>query len=273
MACRLLKLFSGCHDYRLRAVVPVVSPMIWSFPVGSIRVRVDAGWVLVVGLLTWSLAAGYFPHVLPARSTVAYWAGGLVAVGLLGASLVVHELAHAVVARLFGMHLAAVRFHVFGGVADMDREAPHPGADAAVAVAGPVTSFAIAGGALAARHATGDVDWAAAQLGSIGLVNLAIGLFNLMPAFPLDGGRVLRALLWWWSDDADGSTTVASRVGVAFAVVLVALGLVRLYYRDTVGGIWFALLGGLLFHAGRWSPEVMRVRRRLDAERPLDRVA
>lgn len=245
--------------------------MIRLFRIGGIPVRLDAGWALILGVLAWSLASGSFPHVLPGPSVTAYWAGGLVAATLLFASIFLHELSHALLARVFGMHVAAITLHVFGGVSEMESEPPHPGAEVLIAVAGPLTSFAIAGAALGARHATGEAEWAAALLGYVGLVNAAIGLFNLVPGYPLDGGRILRALLWWWSGNADGATTVASRVGGVFALGLVALGLVRLYHRDTLGGIWFVVLGAFLFQAARASAEVVRVKRRLEGV-TVDRV-
>lgn len=97
--------------------------MIRVFRIGGIPVRLDAGWAVIFGVLAWSLASGYFPHVLPARSGAAYWAGGLVAAALLFASIFVHELAHALVARAYGIHVDAITLHVFGGVSEMPRSA------------------------------------------------------------------------------------------------------------------------------------------------------
>jgi Zn-dependent protease len=249
-------------------------PSIRLIRLAGVTVRLDAGWAVVAAFLAWSLASGRFPSLLPPGAAAAYWTGGLVAVVLLLASIALHELAHGLVRHAFGMRVSAVTLHVFGASSRGDADPPpHPLADAVVAAVGPLTSFAVATVALITRHAAAEADWPAALLGYIGLVNVSVALFNLIPGFPLDGGRLLRALLWWWGGAAPAATVVAIRLGVLFAIALTALGVCRLSVRDVAGGIWFIALGAFLFDAARSSAAARRSARPVETARTLDRVA
>jgi Zn-dependent protease len=229
------------------------------FRVRGIPIRLDAGWLIVYGLIAWSLASGYFPYVVPDRSTGAYWTSGLLAATLLFSSVLLHELAHALVARAFRVGVAGITLHVFGGASELETEPPHPRAEALIAIVGPLTSLAVGTVVLALRQLAGSEPWLSALLGYLGVVNLAVGFFNLAPGFPLDGGRMLRALLWWWSGRYEWSTRVASVAGAAFALGVVALGLYRVFAGQTLGGVWFILLGAFLFEAARSSYQLARL--------------
>jgi Zn-dependent protease len=235
------------------------------FRVRGIPVRIDLGWLLIFGLIAWSLASGYFPYVLPAQSPAAYWVQGLAAAALLFASVLLHELAHALVAIGHGVPVGGITLHVFGGVSELESEPERPRDELLIAIVGPLTSFAIAGVAHGISRLVTGPPWADALAGYVAAVNLVVGVFNLVPAFPLDGGRVLRAALWAWSRRLDLATRVASRIGSMFALGMIVVGIVRALTGDVMGGLWFALIGLFLHQAARSSYELVRVRSRLEA--------
>jgi Zn-dependent protease len=237
------------------------------FRVRGIPVRIDFGWLLIVGLISWSLASGYFPHVLPALSATAYWVQGLVAALLLFASVLLHELAHALVAVRHGIPVGGITLHIFGGVSQLDNEPETPRAELLIAIVGPLTSFAIAGLSHGLGQLLAGPPWAHALMDYVAAVNLVVGVFNLVPAFPLDGGRVLRAALWAWTGRVDSATRVATRIGSALALVMIAAGIVRALTGDVVAGLWFALIGLFLHQAARSAYALLRVRTRLAALR------
>ena len=238
--------------------------------VAGIPVRIDASWLLIFALISWSLAVGYFPLALPDVRPAAAWLHGVVAAALLFVSVLMHELSHALVARRRGVRVNEIRLHVFGGVSELASEPPTPAAETLIAVVGPLTSFAIAVLCYGLGRTLAGMPWALALTGYLAAVNLIVGLFNLVPGLPLDGGRLLRAMLWWWSDHPGWATRWASRAGSAFAFGLIALGLARAARGEVVGGLWFALLGLFLRRAARASFELARVRERLEPLRVAD---
>jgi len=184
----------------------------------GIPINVHVSWLVIYGLITWTLAVGYFPRALPDLPAAAYWANGLLAAFLLFVSVLLHELSHSFVAMAHGLSVRGITLHVFGGVSHLEDEPPSPRAEFLIAVVGPVTSFAIAA-VLWAISASGLVKpaWAHAVVSYLVLVNFAVGIFNLVPGFPLDGGRILRAALWKWKGTLGQATYMASRVGLGFA--------------------------------------------------------
>ena len=241
--------------------------MLQVFRVAGIPVRVDFGWLLVFALVSWSLANGYFPRVLPEVSHGAIWLHAVVAAALLFVSVFLHELFHALVAVQHGMRVRGIRLHVFGGVSELESEPPSPMAELRIAAVGPLVSLVIAALCYALGRMVVGVPWAIALTGYLAAVNLIIGLFNLVPGFPLDGGRLLRAMLWWWSGRRDWATRWASRAGIAFGLLLMVLGVARTLGGETVGGLWFVLIGLFLQHAARASIVPSRAdRSRSDAE-------
>jgi Zn-dependent protease len=222
----------------------------------DIRVGVHVSWLAVYAFMTVALARGL--GMLPPPE--AYALGALCALALF-ASVVAHELAHALVARRFGVRTNAITLFLFGGVATLEHEPASPKADALIAAAGPAFSalLALAGlvPVLAVDRfaAPGALPEAIGLLGTyVVLANAVLALFNAIPAYPMDGGRVLRALLWRRSRDRDAATNIASRVGIVFAVLFVAAGvLVVAATHDLVYG-WYAILGAFLLRQG-WSQE------------------
>lgn len=220
--------------------------------IAGIPVLVHASWLLVYALITWSLAVGYFPQAVPALPAAAYWINGLLAALLLFVSVLLHELSHSVVARAHGMRVRGITLHVFGGVSELEDEPSSPGSEFLMAVVGPLTSFVIAGlaGVLGAFLVGGS---SRAIVRYVAAVNLLVGLFNLIPGFPLDGGRLLRAALWRWTGSLERATAIAAQVGMAFALGLMGLGALQLLGGQVLGGVWLVLIGLFLRGAAETS--------------------
>jgi Zn-dependent protease len=234
------------------------------FTIRGIPVYVHVGWVFIYALITWSLAVGYFPQALPDLPAAAHWINGLMAALLLFVSVLLHELSHSFVAMGQGLRVRGITLHVFGGVSQIEEEARTPRAELLIAAAGPVTSFLIAA-ALGAL-----VRWGGLPPGStrailvyLGFVNVAVGAFNLLPGYPLDGGRVLRAALWKWYGSLERATYLASQAGVGLAYGLMALGVLQILGGGIIGGAWMVLLGLFLSTAAEVGYAHTSVRRML----------
>jgi Zn-dependent protease len=227
----------------------------------GIPIRVHASWFLVFAFVTWSLATGYLPDMLPGLSEPRYWTMGGVAALLLFASVLLHELGHSYVALRYRIPIRQITLFVFGGVAQMNREPPGPRAEFLIAIAGPLVSFVL-GAVLLGVAAVANVGQGLIALGMLlGSVNLQLGLFNLIPGFPLDGGRVLRAGLWAWSGDFHRATRHAALAGQGFGLAFAALGGLLLAGAATgvtpgpvaANGGWIILIGIFLFVAAKGS--------------------
>lgn len=217
-------------------------------------VKIDLSWFLIAALITWSLATGYFPFVVPEGSIAAYVMMALAAMLLFFGSLLLHELAHAVVARRFGMKIKGITLFLFGGVAELGAEPETAKIELWVALAGPAMSFVLAAlfwfsGLIALRLEVPEP--ASAIFGYLALINLVLALFNLLPAFPLDGGRVLRALLWKRHGNLLEATRVASMSGTVLAWALIGFGLFSVISGASLGGIWQVLIGLFLLGAAK----------------------
>jgi Zn-dependent protease len=241
------------------------------FRVLGFPIRIDVSWFVVVVLVTWSLS-DYFPTVLEGQSTATYWWMG--AAGALGlfTSVVLHELAHAVVARRFGLSIRGITLFIFGGVAEMESEPPSPKAEFWVAIAGPIASAAIGGGCLLMRAAAEGAGMAPpliAVFAYLGLINLMLVVFNLIPAFPLDGGRILRSLLWHVQGSLRRSTRITSRIGAGFGIALILFGVMLVVLGGAeafVSGMWMFLIGMFLRGAAQMSYQQLLVRSALEGE-------
>ena len=222
-----------------------------SFRIGrvfGITIGVNWSWAILFALITWTLAASVFPAQNPGLSRVEYAAMALVAALLFFSSLLLHELGHAYQARREGVEIEGITLWLFGGVARFKGMFDSAGAEFRIAIAGPLVSLAL--GLLfvvlaLAAHGAGAVDGVAAWLGYI---NIALLLFNLLPALPLDGGRVFRSVLWAWRGDFGWATRIASDVGRAFGFLMIGLGLVLLAF-GSISGIWLAFVGWFLVQA------------------------
>ena len=212
---------------------------------------VSLNWsVLVIAwLLTWSLATGGLPGGAPGHAPGTYWAAAAVAAVVFLASLLAHELAHAIVARRSGIEVTSVTLWLFGGVASLSREPATPAADLRIAAAGPGTSLALAGlfGATSfAAEAVSAPHIFASVTGWLAGVNLMLGLFNLIPGAPLDGGRVLRAIVWRLRGDRHQAALVATSAGVIVGYGVIGLGLAQFLVAGVIGGLWLVFIGWFL---------------------------
>ncbi len=226
------------------------------FRLFGFEVRANLGWVLLAILVAWSLAAGYFPTYYPGLPQSTYWSLGILGMAGLFASLVLHEMSHAMVARARGMKIGGITLFLFGGVAELKEEPPTARIEAEVAAAGPLMSFTLAGLFYLLAQALGGLEVAAPTVGLVAYlstINLILALFNLVPGFPLDGGRLLRAFLWSRHGDLLAATRTASQVGQGFAMLLIALGVWALLSGAGLGGMWWVLIGLFLLSAARAS--------------------
>jgi Zn-dependent protease len=221
--------------------------------IGGIPIRIHFSWLLVFGLVTWSLAAGYFPHEHPGWAVWTYWAIGAVSALALFASVLVHELGHCWVARRNRIPIRNITLFIFGGVARMAREPDGPGAELRIALAGPVTSIALAVLFAAGWYLARGVPVLAAPALWLARVNLAVAIFNLVPGFPLDGGRALRALVWRGTGSRRRASAAATTVGQLVAFGLIAWGILVALGGNVIGGMWIAFVGWFLQNAAAAS--------------------
>jgi Zn-dependent protease/CBS domain-containing protein len=217
--------------------------------VAGVEIRAHWSLLVVAALLVWSLADGVFPETDPGLSDDSYLAMALVAALLFLASIVLHELGHAAQARREGVPVGGITLWVFGGVAELRGDMPSPGAELRMAAAGPAVSLvlgAVCLGAALALPLPAEVDGVLFWLGQI---NLSLLVFNLIPALPLDGGRMLRALLWARRGDLLAATRTAGALGRGFGRLLIAGGLVLAIVAGDFGGLWLVFLGWFLLAA------------------------
>ena len=239
------------------------------FRLYGFEVKLDASWAILAALVIWSLAKGYFPEQIPGHNIAVYWTIAVFgAVGLFG-SIIFHELSHSLVARLYGLSIRGITLFIFGGVAEMDGEPASARTEFAMAIAGPISSFVLAFGFYmlsGIASFAGMYSPVIALLGYLAFINTMLAAFNLIPAFPLDGGRVFRAALWAWKGDLQWATRYSSRVGAAFGILLVVLGVFNVVQGDFVGGMWLALIGLFLNGAAGASYQQLRARQALEGQ-------
>ncbi len=217
----------------------------------GIPVRVHFSWLIIFGLITWSLATFYFPKAARQLPAISYWSAGALAAILLFISVAFHELAHSLIALRYGLPIVSITLYIFGGVSQMKEEPPDPGAEFRIAVAGPLSSFVLSFLFLLLYFAvTGEL--ARALFSYLAQLNLILGLFNLVPGFPMDGGRVVRAFIWKRSSDFFYATRKASGYGQKIALFFVFFGLFSLFAGLT-GGLWLMLIGWFLHTAAQAS--------------------
>ncbi len=223
-------------------------------------IQIGASWsVLFVALLiAWSVAGTILPSQAPGLDPIAYWLGGVVATGLFLGSLLAHELGHAVVARRVGLRVHGITLWLLGGVAQLGDEPASPRDELRVAIVGPAISLALAIGfglVAVALGAVGAPMLAVAVAGWLAIVNIVLALFNLIPAAPLDGGRVLRALLWRRHGNRMRAGVTAANAGQVTGFLLIAYGLVGAFTGWGIGTLWTALVGWFLVGAARQERE------------------
>lgn len=239
------------------------------FTIFGFAIRLDLSWFLIAILVAWSLATGLFPVWYEDLSVATYWSMGIAGSLGLFASVVLHELAHSLEARRHGLEMKGITLFIFGGVAEMADEPPSPKAEFLVAIAGPICSVALGLAFLAARFLGEASQWPTPLVGVLaylGFINLVLVAFNIVPAFPLDGGRVLRSALWKWRNDLRWATRTTSIIGSGFGFVLIALGVLSVLSGNFIGGMWWFLIGLFLRNAAQMSYQQLLVRRMLEGE-------
>ena len=223
-------------------------------PIGKvfgISLRLHYSWFFIFALVTWALAAGYFPSEYPSWSLSVRVAAGLITSVLFFGSVMVHELMHSIVSQRQGIPVQSITLFFLGGVSQITSEPKRPADEFRMAIVGPLSSLVIggvllgiyfqlrSGSAFAAQFATAITYW-------LGIINLFLGVFNLIPGFPLDGGRVLRSLLWWRRRNLTSATRIASNVGRVVGFIFIFVGIYFIFTGNWFNGIWLALIGWFL---------------------------
>ena len=239
------------------------------FRLAGFDVNLDLSWVFIALLISWTLATGYFPALYPGLESAVYWSMGVIGAAGLFFSIVLHELSHSVVARRYDIPISGITLFIFGGVAQMEREPPTARAEFMMAIAGPLASLglsllfylcaALATAVMADGPATGVLTYLA-------LINLIVAVFNMVPAFPLDGGRVYRAWLWGRSGDMLSATRRAAAAGQIFGLMMIALGVASLISGQVIGGLWWGLVGLFLHSASRNAIVQLETQKLLESE-------
>jgi Zn-dependent protease/predicted transcriptional regulator len=218
-------------------------------------VKLHSSWIIIAVLIVWTLSANVFPYYYPDLSRPVYWIMALA--GLIGLffSITVHELCHSLVARKFGMPMKGITLFLFGGIAEMDEEPVSPEAEFSMALAGPLISLVLGFifmwlALLSADRGTGKA--LSGILDYLKFINWVLAGFNLVPAFPLDGGRVLRSVLWKWKEDLKWATRISSIMGKAFGTLLILLGIFYIFLGVFINGMWWVLIGMFI----RWISQL-----------------
>jgi Zn-dependent protease/predicted transcriptional regulator len=244
------------------------------FKLAGFSVRMDISWLIIAVLVTWSLAVGVFPPLYQQLPVWAYWIMGVAGTAGLFLSIVIHEMCHSLVARQYGLPMKGITLFIFGGVAEMTEEPSTPKAEFLMAIAGPAASVAVAVVCYGVAILGAAFVWPSAFVGVfawLGVINLVLVAFNMIPGFPLDGGRVLRAALWHWRGDIRWATRIAAKIGSGFGIFLIVLGVVYFLMGALIGGLWWFLIGLFIRSAATRSYEQLLVRQALEHE-PIRRL-
>jgi Zn-dependent protease/predicted transcriptional regulator len=246
----------------------VFGPSIRIFRLFGFDVRVDASWLIIAALLTWSLAVGLFPYEFPGLTLAQYWWMGIAGTVGLFLSIIIHEFFHSIVARRNNLPMKGITLFIFGGVAQMGGEPPSPRVEFLMAIAGPLSSIGL-GFIFWGIYVAGRGVWlldTAGILAYLAWINWILAGFNLIPAFPLDGGRILRSVLWHFKRDLRPATRIASAIGAGFGFLLIAFAVFELFVGNFFGAIWYFLIGLFLRNASEASYQQVLIRTALAGE-------
>jgi Zn-dependent protease len=216
----------------------------------GIPIRIHFSWLIVFGLLTWLLSSRYFPQVTPDLPFVSYWISGVLAALLLFASVAFHELAHSYVAQKYRLTIESITLFIFGGVAQLKGDPPHPRAEFWIAIAGPLSSFFLSAFFYILMMST--AGGSKPLFAYLAQINFIIGVFNLIPGFPMDGGRVLRSAIWGKKKDYFYATQKASSIGRGIGLFFIFFGLFSIF-TGGMGGLWLMFIGWFLYSAAQAS--------------------
>ena len=218
-------------------------------PIGKILgipISLDYTWFAIFALVTWSLAGSYYPAEYKNWSLSLYWLTGAATALMLFVSVLLHELGHSVVALRYGIPVRSITLYIFGGVARIEAEPPSPAAEFFIAIAGPAVSLALAVAFHEMQPLAAASEPMSGLLKYLAYINSALVAFNLVPGYPLDGGRVFRAIVWAATKDMRRATLVAANAGRFFALTLIFLGVWQIFSGNAGGGLWIAFIGWFL---------------------------
>jgi Zn-dependent protease/CBS domain-containing protein len=226
--------------------------------IAGISIGLHYSWFIIAALITFSLAS-HFHDVAPQWSNPVVWLAAVITGLLFFAALLAHEMAHSLVAKAYGLKVRSITLFALGGVSQIESEAADPKSEFWIAMVGPLASLVIGSFFLLVAKLSGWLPGSEpntpvmAVLLWLGYINIMLAMFNMIPGYPLDGGRVLRAIIWWITHNADRSTRLAARVGQAVAFIFIMLGLYRFFVGANFGGLWLAFIGWFLLDASRSS--------------------
>jgi Zn-dependent protease len=238
--------------------------------ISGIKIGIHYTWLLALVVFTWLLGQSYFPATYPGWQTYSYWIAGFLSTFILFISVLIHELAHSLVARARGLPVSSITLFILGGVSNLAAEPEKPGLEFIMAIAGPATSLVLAGIFWGIWYLMGSqMAFAKAIFGYMALANALLAGFNLLPGFPLDGGRVLRSILWKTTGDLLKATNIATMVGRFFAWLFIALGVFLVFGFNVFGlggflnGLWLVFVGWFLNSAADSSRQEATLREHL----------
>jgi Zn-dependent protease/CBS domain-containing protein len=239
------------------------------FKLLGFQVRIDMSWIILALLVAWSLSSGLFPLYYKDLSTSTYWIMGIIGTVGLFLSIVFHEFCHSVVARKYGVPMKGITLFIFGGMAEMSEEPTSAKAEFMMAVAGPISSV-LAGlafyGLLAIGNQAAWISPVRGVLAYLAWINMILAAFNLLPAFPLDGGRVLRSILWGVKKNLRWASRISSRVGSLFGFAMILFGFLSFFRGNFIAGLWWSLIGMFLHSAAKMSYQQLLTRKALEGE-------
>ena len=235
------------------------------FSIGGIRIIIDYSWFIVFFLVVWSLSAGYFPYRYSGESVTHYWIAGTFTALAFFLSILGHELSHSFMAIRSGIKIPSITLFLFGGVSQLSQEPHDPKTELKVAVVGPLSSFifGLIAWLLSRQLVEASSPLLPAVFTYLAYINFAVGVFNLVPGFPLDGGRVFRAIWWWKTGSLNRATRVAADMGKGFAVLLMFLGALQIFAGSLLGGVWLIFIGMFLRGVAEQSYQELVVKQSL----------
>jgi Zn-dependent protease/predicted transcriptional regulator len=235
----------------------------------GIPLGLDPSWFLIFALITWSLAASYYPAEFKNWPSIEYWLVGAITAVIFFASVVLHELGHSVVALRYKIPVRSITLFIFGGVAQITGEPPSAAAEFWMAIAGPFVSFALALAFTALQGAFSSLAPLLAVSKYLAYINATLGAFNLIPGFPLDGGRVFRAALWAITKKPQRATYIAATVGRGFGFLFILVGVWQVF-TGNLGGLWIAFIGWFLEGAARTQLQQQSLQNLLKGHRVIE---
>ena len=251
------------------------------FRIAGIDIGIHFTWIFIFVFFSWSLAEAYFPSAYPGFSTGAYWATGIIATLLIFVSVLIHEMAHSLVARSRGLPVSSITLFILGGVSNLEEEPSQPSVEFNMAIVGPATSIVLAviswlitsavmGGISDMFSGVPNATLVTAVIAYLAVINLFLGAFNLIPGFPLDGGRVLRSIIWGSTGNLARATNIAGIVGQTFGWILIGLGVFFIFWASLFTGLWLAFIGWFLNSSADASRKEIALRERLSVIKVRD---